>query len=306
MVEFADTSFPYAILDHETTVKFASTGRSFFAEMLPNLDDNRTLSLRKAGFSTIQLGIESFSTAVLHRMRKPTDLVNNVYNLRLAYEHCINVTYNLILDFPPFCEKENKDMLVVIPAIFHLFPPSNLLQFMLQNGSDVHMNPQRFGLSSIEPHRYYRAVTERYFEEEGLVPAYLQYLSPDPESEIFMAIDDLCRTWEQKYDPENSCLCYEQSGETLVVADRRNGVMQKYHLTEKETLLLMHLFKPRAINVDSGNGFVLGEECFDQEFDCLLEKRLILHDNGKAVALPVSKKHRSLGKVFVNSAFCRA
>jgi len=303
MIEFADTSFPNSILDQKTVARFAASGKRFFAEMLPSLDDSKARALSEAGFTTIQLGIESFSTSVLRRMRKPTDLVTNVYNLRLAYEYEINVSYNLILDFPPLNESECRALMQVMPTIFHLSPPTSLVQFVLQGGSEVQVNPERFGITRFEPHRFYRAVTERYFSDQGLLPAYFQYANPNPESAPFKAIDKICRAWEETFDPVDSSLCY-QAGETLDIFDRRGGVIQIDHLNVRESLLLRHLFDPK--NIEAGSGVLIGGKCFDKEFDSLLEKRLILYDSSKAVSLPVSRKHRSLDKVFVNSAFSQA
>lgn len=99
-VEFADTAFPVSLLDPGQEEGLGREAAGMFAEFTAGLSERQFDQIRRAGFDTIQVGIESFHSGVLRRMGKPADLLTNVRCLKLAYERGIDVGYNLILDFP--------------------------------------------------------------------------------------------------------------------------------------------------------------------------------------------------------------
>jgi radical SAM superfamily enzyme YgiQ (UPF0313 family) len=70
------------------------------SEMKANLSGERFTLLKEAGFHEVQLGIESFSSDVLRKMRKGVSAAQNVYDLVLGRRLGMRVLYNLLYGFP--------------------------------------------------------------------------------------------------------------------------------------------------------------------------------------------------------------
>jgi hypothetical protein len=71
-----------------------------FYEVKANLSRAQVASLRAAGVTRIQPGIESFSDRLLKLMRKGTSGLRNVQLLKWCREHDVGVDWNIIYGFP--------------------------------------------------------------------------------------------------------------------------------------------------------------------------------------------------------------
>ena len=79
--------------------------------------------LADRGLRLLQLGVESFSTALLARMRKGVTGLQNLRCLRWCAELGIEVDYNLILGHPCYDDETLDAMTALFPRLHHLPPP---------------------------------------------------------------------------------------------------------------------------------------------------------------------------------------
>jgi ribosomal peptide maturation radical SAM protein 1 len=292
-VEFSDTCFPFEFLDGDWPARMGSTGVRCFAQMRTFLLSSQAAAMRQAGFDEVQVGVESFHEGTLRRMNKPSGLISNIQCLRVAYAADINVGYNLILDFPGTTARDLEEMATLLPALYHLQPPTALVPFALQHGSVVHRFPTRFGVTGVRPHRFYRAVSSD-FSEGRLMPMFYDFDAVGPPREWLERIDELCRIWVTAYNEKRPALAWTRDGGSILIHDRRDkAISSTYVIPEAVATALELLDQPCKLTDLQGR---LGDETrLGECLAFLRDRRLVVDDGVQFLALPVEDGPRSLG-----------
>ena len=129
---------------------------SFFAEIRvtgPPNSINETYALyRKGGLSTIQVGIEALSNALLKKMRKGTTVIENIAAMRSAVENGLELRGNLIVHFPGCSPEETVETLENLDFVFP-FTPLSLASFFLGIDSPMYNAPAAYGIKAIVNHQ---------------------------------------------------------------------------------------------------------------------------------------------------------
>ena len=103
----------------------------------------------------VQLGVESFSTALLRRIGKGLSAAQSAYCVRLCQEAGISTQYNLMLHIPGATKDEIAGLGANLPSLFGLLPPE-VTRFYLDRNSLAYQDPVRHGISpasiDAEPH----------------------------------------------------------------------------------------------------------------------------------------------------------
>ena len=102
--------------------------------------------LKKAGFTTIQTGIESFSSSYLKKMNKGARLIDNIAALKYSRENNIKNSYNLIVDYPNEDEKDYFETLKNIKLFKQYLDPPQISTFLLGYKSPIFNNPDNFNI----------------------------------------------------------------------------------------------------------------------------------------------------------------
>ncbi len=288
-VEFADTAFPVSLLGSDHGEGLGREAAGIFAEFTAGLSERQFDQIRRAGFDTIQVGIESFHSGVLRRMGKPADLLTNVRCLKLAYERGIEVGYNLILDFPSTTPADLEEMLGLLPLLFHLPPPTALVPFQLQYRAPILDQAGAYGLTDIRPHRHYRWL-DAGFEAGGLAPFYLEFHNRAPlPTRLLEQAHSLCVRWHERYGA--GALLLDQPGDhDRVVVDRRGDTERRFELSGLAVSILDDTQRPkleRKLRLEWGR-----DPAFDSILDQLVKLGLVLRDAGKLLALPTRPPSR--------------
>jgi ribosomal peptide maturation radical SAM protein 1 len=288
-VEFADTAFPVSLLDSDHGEGLGREAAGMFAEFTAGLSERQFDQIHRAGFDTIQVGIESFHSGVLRRMVKPADLLTNVRCLKLAYERGIEVGYNLILDFPSTTPAELEEMLGLLPWLFHLPPPTALVPFQLQHSAPILDQAGAYGLTDIRPHRHYPWLDAR-FEAGGLAPFYLEFRNRAPlPTHLLEQAHSLCVRWHERYGGDAS-LHVQPSENGRLVVDRRGDTERRFELRGLAVSILdgtRRLRLERKLRLEWGR-----DPAFDRTLDQLVKLGLVLRDAGKLLALPTRQPSR--------------
>jgi len=119
---------------------------SFFTEMRCDLTPGTTKRLALRAYR-IQLGVESFSSAILRRIGKGIGAAKTVHSLRLCQEYGVPVQYNLMTDIPGVPSADIDDLNASLPLLFGLVPPT-LAEFYLDRNSLIFANPEIYGVES--------------------------------------------------------------------------------------------------------------------------------------------------------------
>lgn len=110
-----------------------------FYEVKANLKKEQLRLLRQANVSMIQPGIESFSTPVLHLMRKGIRALQNIQLLKWCEEFGIVPLWNLLWGFPGEPPEEYIRMAHLLPLLTHLTPPGGAGQV---RAAFIRINPR--------------------------------------------------------------------------------------------------------------------------------------------------------------------
>ena len=288
-IEFSDTSLSKYLYDDASIIKLKEMNLVLYGEMRAVLNEKKASNLRMAGFRGLQIGIESFSSNVLRLMKKPADLITNIYNLRLCYENEIECAYNIILDYPGTKRQDIIEMMDFIPKIFHLTPPAALLNFSLMFNSYVYRNPHKFNIVNIRPSKYYY-----HFGNTSFNRSYpYQYYDYDTENEdlatLYKAFNELCFKWLDVYDATLSLLRIEAFYKKYLIVDERGEKKEEILINEADYQCILYCSIPRNLK----DAYFK----FDQKIiNKLIEKDILIIDSNKIVSLIVTNKKRNMSK----------
>ena len=130
---------------------------SLFYETKANLTKAQLRTLKRAGVRRIQPGIESLSTAILRSMNKGVTGLQNVRLLKWCYEVGVVPMWNILYGFPDEDPAEYAEMAALLPALFHLPPPSAVAPIRLDRFSPNFEQAEARGFANIraaQPYRY--------------------------------------------------------------------------------------------------------------------------------------------------------
>jgi ribosomal peptide maturation radical SAM protein 1 len=122
-----------------------------FYEVKANLRYDQLVLLRAGGVTALQPGIESFSSAVLARMRKGCTGMQNVQLLRWCEELGIIVHWNILGGFPGESPDDYGRMAALLPLLTHLAAPSVAAPVRLDRYSIFYTQPDAFDITRIRP-----------------------------------------------------------------------------------------------------------------------------------------------------------
>ncbi|MDJ0841413.1 MAG: radical SAM protein [Acidobacteriota bacterium] len=197
----------------------------FWAEVnARNLNGRLVGLMKQAGFVSLQVGLESFSEALLRKMKKPAALIDNIAVLKLAHRHRIELFSNLLFNFPGETEADVLECLEMIKRIRHLLCAPvelSLIEFLLEIDADAYRTAGDF---VGRPYAFEsRCLPERFGSEE---PYFLrQWRQPaHPYWTLVKKELDLCAA-------EPCHLYHRDSGNAVLLEDNRNGSPTNRRLT---------------------------------------------------------------------------
>jgi hypothetical protein len=276
-LDFADTSFQAEILD-DPAVSAALGHFRAFAEFRA-LARGEMGNLARSGFTTVQVGVESFNTAVLKRMRKGVTMLDNVLCLREAAENGIDIHYNIILDMPGTMSVELDETEALLPLLHHLPPPTALVPFTLQRDSPAFNKPGKFGIRDVTPHLHHR------FLGPGHPPFYFAYeQAGDPPP--LAAVHEAFLAWSRAYDHARPLLTVSFQDDTARVRDLRPARFAGSAEYVLDGPCAGALRRCRPVTPEDGLRAALGD-AFPSAVRRLSELGLVVRDRGRFLSLPV-------------------
>jgi len=120
--------------------------------------------LKQAGFTTIQTGIESFSSSYLKKMNKGAQVIDNIAALKFCKENDIKNTYNLIVDYPNEETVDFEETKKTIRIFKQYLEPPQICYLRVLYGSPIHCNPDKFNISQLD----YADIDRLMFPQEVL------------------------------------------------------------------------------------------------------------------------------------------
>jgi ribosomal peptide maturation radical SAM protein 1 len=259
-----------------------------FYETKANLRKDQVALLRAAGVSTIQPGIESFSTHVLRLMRKGTSALANVQLLKWCAEFGVKCNWNLIYGFPGEEIPDYEEMVALLAGLHHLKAPDGCGPIRVDRFSPFFTSPEAFGLCNVRHDRSYSYVYDLADDELANLAYYFEHDYADGRdlSTYSIALHEAVGAWEA--NAERSRLVYVDDGVTLTVQDGRVGAAQpEVPLTgpERALYLLCDQYRSWRDLVKEADSLGWSESDVEAFLRRLRELRLVASADGRYVSL---------------------
>ncbi len=107
--------------------------------------------LRKAGFTHIQTGVESFSSKLLKKMNKGVKVIDNIAALKFCKENHIKNSYNIIINYPNEDKNDFEESKKTIKLLQKYIEPANISKYVVGYQSPIYNNLKKFNIKDIKP-----------------------------------------------------------------------------------------------------------------------------------------------------------
>lgn len=158
-----------------------------------------------AGIFEIQPGVESFSTNILKSMDKGVSGLDNVRVLRDAASRGLQVVWNILTAIPGETRDDYERMLLLLPLLEHLRPPTRWGPIRISRYSPYHNEPAKFGITGLRAWKAYYELFGEYAERVALhffgeyTTEFLE--SPDLVERLDRLVSDWTNAWNQPTEP---------------------------------------------------------------------------------------------------------
>lgn len=175
----------------------ADLGLEIYYEQKANISLERILSLRAAGVTVIQAGVESLSTPLLELMDKGVTGPQNLDVLRYARAAGLQISWSILYGFPGDRAEWFEQMARLLPLIRHLEPPTGVHRLTIDRFSPYFDRPAEYGVANVRPFDGY----QRAFPASANLSDLAYHFDGDYESgslahrEVITAIEKEVELW---------------------------------------------------------------------------------------------------------------
>jgi ribosomal peptide maturation radical SAM protein 1 len=192
----------------------------------PSLTLHNVLALKEAGFSVINVGIESLSSGLLRLMNKGVSARQNITLLRYVQLVGITLDWRILWGFPGDTLDMYEQMLDLLPLIHHLQPPSSLYHLHILRFSSYFERPEAYGMHNIRPLPSYAAA----FPPQSDIKKLATHFVADYECashqhlDVIEALAQEITAWQKRWAPDTASLAVLHvipSGDRYLLFDTR-------------------------------------------------------------------------------------
>ena len=219
-----------------------------FYEVKSNLKVSQLQALYSAGISHIQPGIESLSDEILGLMKKGVSALQNIKLLRDCANTGVTAEWNMLWGFPGESPAEYRNMAELIPAIYHLKPPTAASELRLDRFSPLYENWLNSGIKGVRPKPAYKHIYDLESSSIGKLAYYFDfdYLDNRQPYLYTQELMEEIKKWKTMHD-ESELVCVDK-GEFALIFDTRFGAKEQLTILSKpENDVLQYLLTPRKI-----------------------------------------------------------
>jgi ribosomal peptide maturation radical SAM protein 1 len=120
---------------------------NLFFETISTLTEQQVMLLADAGVVWIQPGMESLHDELLTLLNKGNSAIHNIALLKYTLENGIGNTWLLLYNLPHDHDAYYQEMADLLPLLYHLEPPSSILDLRFDRFSVYWEHPEQFGLT---------------------------------------------------------------------------------------------------------------------------------------------------------------
>ncbi len=196
-----------------------------FTEIRADLTREDLLTMKQAGVSQVQIGLEALDSRLLRKMQKGTRLIDNLKILKYCEEAGIRHISNLMLGFPTESQAEIDRSTEAIGYALAYRPFTFFSQFALREGTLVYASPARYGIDRIDD----AAIIGRHLPQttKKHLVLWSKEFSSKQGRRSYRQLRSACARWRQKYEEAEvegkPLLYYLDCLDSLRIEDSRDG-----------------------------------------------------------------------------------
>jgi ribosomal peptide maturation radical SAM protein 1 len=255
----------YKILDfHLIGYNLMKNDFRFFIDRLKSIDKDYNLivefradqlksedytNLKDAGFSIIQVGIESFSQDYIKKMHKGVRIIDNIAAIKFCKENGIALRYNIIVNYPNEEKIDFEETKKNIEHIKYFLDPPHVNDLLISYDSPVFNKPDEFNIKNFE----YTRIDKLMFPDEYLRKDFSFFYDCKRKEQMEnndweTLIDDWRRLREKKVSEkvlkqsasDTLVLYFLDGGNFLKIVDKRyDDNIRIYNLDENERRIFL-------------------------------------------------------------------
>lgn len=266
-----------------------------FMETRVTLGRRELQMMRDAGLRVVQPGIESFSTDVLRLMKKGTTMLHNIQFLKWCREYGIGALYHILWGFPGERPEAYEEMARCLRSLVHLTPPDYPPRMVsYQRYSPLFAHASSAG--TLHPRGDYSFIFPQEVDLGKLAFAFEHPLEGQwGETTYISDVAENVLEWRRRYySLDRPMLAYAAGPQFVEVWDSRFGSLVKLMLTGASAAILIYCDSIQTrealeehVRAECGKDYTSEE--LDGILSQLVEKRLVAEENGKYLALPISR-----------------
>jgi ribosomal peptide maturation radical SAM protein 1 len=265
-----------------------------FYALKGNLRKDQIRSLRDAGITWIQPGVESLDDDILKLMRKGETGLQNIQLLKWCQELGVRTRWNFLWGFPGEPVEAYEQMARLVPLLTHLSPPQNAGRIRLERFSPSFELGTELGFVDIEPSPAYWHIYP--FEPEALHNlAYhfaFRYADGRDVNAYTRPLAREIERWRSVYS--ESRLLFESRGEELRIWDLRPVASELLTvLTGLERFLVLACDRIRSLErlveeAEAAEGRPVPVEEIEERLQPLLDRGLMIRQGDRLLSLAIA------------------
>jgi ribosomal peptide maturation radical SAM protein 1 len=272
-----------------------------FYALKANLRKDQLRSLRAAGVTRIQPGIESLHDDILALMRKGETGLQNVQLLKWCRELGLRTRWNFLWGFPGEPVEAYEQMARLVPLLTHLSPPQSAGRIRLDRFSPNFEQGAELGLVDIEPSPAYGYVYPLEPEALRHLAYYFtfRYSGVQDVDAYTGPLAEEIERWRSVH-PESG-LFFESRGEELRVWDLRPVASSLLTvLTGLERFLILACDRIRTLQrlageAETAEGRPVPVEEIEERLQPLLDRGLMIRQGDRLLSLVLAAQGESHG-----------
>jgi ribosomal peptide maturation radical SAM protein 1 len=279
------------------------------------LKSNDYTLMKDAGFTTIQTGVESFSSNYLKKMHKGTRVIDNIAALKYCKENGIKNIYNLIINYPNEDLQDYEETKTNIQLFKQYLDPPALSNLRVLYDSTIHREPDKYNIKSLKS----VSIDEVMFPEEFLEKNF-NFVYDFERKELFCENDwnSLITNWNKEREDlilegikterniDKFVLYFVDGGNFIKIYDKRNrDNIQIYLLDNTERSIFLSCIDVISFEKLKEKFPEISENTLHEILNSLMSSNILFIEDGFYLSLPLNYKKcvgKSINNIYSESA----
>jgi len=254
--------------------------------------------LRKAGFSHIQTGIETFSTNYIKKMNKGAKVIDNIAALKFCKENHIKNSYNLIINYPNEEKIDFEETVKTVQLFWKYLDPPSISKYVLGYQSPIYNKLDEYNIKSIEP----KAVDMIMYPKEVLDREFCFFYSFKRKNETEEnPWKKLVTSWKNTYeqqkmlavkrdiDLEELVFYFKDGGNFIKIYDKRHSDNAMIYMLDHDERDVFLACCDVVSEIDLKENFKhINSSKIDEMLKSFVEAGIVYKEKGWYLSLPIS------------------